>query len=488
MNGETIHCSVFETMETKDSNNRQVITVSQDFSTEENAFVPIDAPFDIDKHDLEVIDYFIKLQVESNSTRFVTTLIYNRRAIIGICGNKERRVCRLNIPPFCGDIPKSVLRLDALQILNLRYCESIPQWITEFKNLKKIVLPENTTDVPDFISELTGLKELDLSRSKIPSLPPSIGQLKHLEKLNLFLTRKLLTLPEEIGGLGNLVQIKLRDSSVSSLPSPIGRLQNLKELDLSMAIYFSGLPEEIGNLCDLVTLNLSHTPISSLPPSIGSLRSLKVLDLCGTWKFKNLPKEIGGLENLTHLTLTFSPIASLPSSIGRLKSLQDFDLCNTESLTSLPKELGGLDNLIHLKLNQSSISSIPASIGQLQKLEELNLLHTDRLLHIPEEIGDLANLKRISVFGSNIVNVARKELWCKMAIRRARLRRNLGRSAMDESFPTTRKIQLPILLERARDAFNGKWIEVAPEQYMEPLSAQDAIYQILIDSGIHLTN
>lgn len=470
-------------METAKRNERVVVTVRQDFSTEENAFVPIDEPFEIDWADLEVIDGFVQLQIENNNRRIISTLVHNRRAIIGKCERKSRRVFRLNIPPFCGDLPKSVLRLDALETLNLRFCENIPPWIGRFKHLKKLFLPESTAKIPDEIGELTGLIELDLCRSKIASLPPSIGRLGNLKKLNLSHTRKLLTLPEEIGNLGNLVQLQLGESSINTFPSSIGRLKNLKELNLSMANYLSGLPDEIGSLCNLVKLNLCNTPISSLPSSIASLTSLEELDLCGTWKLVRLPEEIGNLENLTRLALTFSPIASLPSSIGKLDKLQELVLSNTESLSSLPEELGGMINLFRLKLNQSSISSLPSSIGKLQNLDELDLCHTERLSHLPEEIGDLIKLRNMPIFGSNILRVAKQELWCKMSLRRARLRISLRPAIDTESLPMTLKIRLSIMLENAAGVFNGKWIEVWPGEFMEPFAAHDAIYQLLVDNG-----
>ena len=82
--------------------------------------------------------------------------------------------------------------------------------------------------------------------------------------------------------------------------------------------------------------------------------------------------------------------------------------------------------------------------------------------------------------------MAKQEFWCKMSLRRARLRVSLKPATDVESLPMTLKIGLPTMLENAAGALNGKWIEVGPGEYMEPFAAHDAIYQLLVDNGIHI--
>ena len=154
------------------------------------------------------------------------------------------------------------------------------------KKLKKL---------PIEIGNLVSLVDLDLSFSKVTSLPPSIGQMQALRFRGL--TRS------------------------SSLPPSIWQLQSLQELNL-FASSMRNIPDDIGNLNNLIKLNLSSSDIESLPPSIGRLQALQQLDLDGTMELTSLPEEIGDLHRLIKLDLRKSGVTSLPSSIEKLDGLR----------------------------------------------------------------------------------------------------------------------------------------------------------------------
>lgn len=81
-----------------------------------------------------------------------------------------------------------------------------------------------------------GVKEavssLDLSRRGLTTLPPAIGELRHLKELYLE-GNELRTLPPEIGRLANLQKLNLENNQLTSLPSQMSALRNLTELQLS---------------------------------------------------------------------------------------------------------------------------------------------------------------------------------------------------------------------------------------------------------------
>ena len=193
----------------------------------------------------------------------------------------------------------------------------------------KIAKIGRVNSFPDQIIELVNLKELYCEHScRIESLPPSLGQLKNLEKLTLKLER-IVGLPEE---LGNLV--------------------NLKELSLILCC-----------------------KIEVLPPSIGRLKKLEIIFLENMWMLRKLPEEIGGLLNLKKLTLGQDHVVeSLRGSIGKLKKLEKVDLTLKKSF-ELPEEFGELTNLRELTLKSESyrIEALPRPIGRLKNLEILNL-------------------------------------------------------------------------------------------------------------------
>jgi Leucine-rich repeat (LRR) protein len=129
------------------------------------------------------------------------------------------------------------------------------------------------------IGNLQHLQELDLYNNNLSSLPESFGNLQHLQGLDLSYNH-LSSLPESIGNLQNLQGLVLYNNNLSSLPESIGNLQNLQRLYLDNN-NLSSLPESFGNLQNLEVLVLDNNNLSSLPESIGNLQNLKVLGLSG---------------------------------------------------------------------------------------------------------------------------------------------------------------------------------------------------------------
>ena len=84
---------------------------------------------------------------------------------------------------------------------------------------KKKRNPSANLDVPRafLCNREEGQKTLDLSKSNISSLPPTLKELSHLTELYLY-SNRLATLPPEIGRLVNLVN--LTNLSISPLSSP----------------------------------------------------------------------------------------------------------------------------------------------------------------------------------------------------------------------------------------------------------------------------
>jgi len=173
--------------------------------------------------------------------------------------------------------------------------------------------------------------KLNIYRSGITSIPPSVGHLKNFRHLNLGKAEKLLNLPKEIGDLVSLNRLTMPCSDITSLPSSVGRLKNLKELDLSYTKKLLNLPKDIGDLISLNTLVLHGSDITSLPHSIERSKNLQTLNLSHTEQLLNLPEAIGDLISLEELNLRLSNIASFPPSIGHLKNLNCLKVGNSMS-------------------------------------------------------------------------------------------------------------------------------------------------------------
>lgn len=314
--------------------------------------------------------------------------------------DEERNIVRLNIVRQVGDDFDylSMALLPKLRHLEFRFMKYVPNIIGIFENL--------TT--------------LTLRYTDITCLPPSIGNLRNLEGLDLAFTGELTGLPEEIGDLTNLKRLDLDRSSIRSLPFSIGRLQNLEKLNLFRTMNLLTLPDEIRNLTSLKDLSWKTVEI---PESIAVNLNTFELD-CGTlgitnpmmleqfWNLKHfklniyevptLPDEIGDMFSLTSLVLWDAEMRSIPPTIGLLQNLEFLHIHLTRYLFSLPEEIGYLMCLKVLIINGYNIESLPYSIGYLKNLEELDLSHATSLSEIPDSIGNLTNLIKLKVMQSNV--------------------------------------------------------------------------------------
>ncbi len=110
-------------------------------------------------------------------------------------------------------------------------------------------------------------------------LPSTIGQLKHLQVLELSFNKLYGTIPSELGNLQNLKLLAFNGNGLNgTIPSSLGNLSNLTQLHLS-SNYLSGeLPETIANLEHLEVLNVFDNNLSGkIPSKLAYLRSLQEL-------------------------------------------------------------------------------------------------------------------------------------------------------------------------------------------------------------------
>ena len=157
-------------------------------------------------------------------------------------------------------------------------------------SLLSLLLPqyESLTEVPNgFFVNLTSLRVLDMSGTKIESVPGSMWHLTQLEYLALRNT-SIKDLTEDICKLGRLQFLHLSEcSKLESLPSTIGELKDLKHLDLEGCSRLTGIPREISHLSSLIKLNLWSSSTLKMEEGSSGVCSLKdlanlanLMDLC----------------------------------------------------------------------------------------------------------------------------------------------------------------------------------------------------------------
>ena len=203
------------------------------------------------------------------------------------------------------------------------------------------------------IGGLDILKELDVRRNQLSSLPSEIGSIKTLKYLYIH-RNQLTNLPIGIGNLDSLLEINLEKNQITSLPEDFVNLRSLEELDIDKNLLTS-LPDDIGNLTKLKYLFAEENQLTSLPSSFANL------------------------SNLVFVYMAGNEINSLPSNIGNLSSLRDFDLSYNQ-LRNFPSKIAGLISLEYLDLTQNQVSTLPnftnqSDISQIELYSDYNLIN-----------------------------------------------------------------------------------------------------------------
>ena len=167
------------------------------------------------------------------------------------------------------------------------------------------------------------------------SIPPEIGSLASLRRLNLAYNRLTGPIPPEIGSLGHLQWLDLDDNALTGpIPPEIGRLGSLKGLDLDNNALSGPIPPEIGSLVNLVDLDLTENNLTGpIPPALGNLTNLRNLSLSYNDLAGPVLAELGVLANLERLSLSRNALTGpLPQSLLNLTKVRHFDFRQNEDL------------------------------------------------------------------------------------------------------------------------------------------------------------
>ncbi|XP_040365138.1 disease resistance protein RPV1 isoform X3 [Rosa chinensis] len=303
------------------------------------------------------------------------------------------------------ELPCSIGLLEGLVSMSLRDCkhlECLPSSVGGLKSLKYLKLSgcSKLDKLPDELSHVACLENLDVSSSGIRELPSSIGMLEGLVSMSLTDCKNLVRLPSSVGGLKSLKDLNLSGcSKLDKLPDELGHVACLEKLDVSGS-GIGELPSSIGMLEGLVSMSLRDCKhLECLPSSVGGLKSLKDLNLSGCSKLDKLPDELGFVACLEKLDVSGSGIRELPSSIGMLERLTVLNLKDCKNLVRLPSSVGGLKSLKDLNLSGcSKLDKLPDELGHVACLEKLDVSGSS-IRELPSSIGLLKNLKEFCLAG-----------------------------------------------------------------------------------------
>ena len=183
--------------------------------------------------------------------------LQNYKNLYKLCYQLEQIELKLN--PHCSEFdcsfPNKAIHLKKSNQIDTKL--TIKKQIYESKSLFCIF--GKIQKVPNCISILNNLKNLDLSNNKIKDLPVGLFLLKQLKILYLN-GNQIQSLNDEIGQLENLIILNLADNKLVSLPISIGRLKKLQGLHLQNN-HLRKLPINLLELENLVICNYSNNLI-----------------------------------------------------------------------------------------------------------------------------------------------------------------------------------------------------------------------------------
>lgn len=159
--------------------------------------------------------------------------------------------------------------------------------------------------------------------------------------------------------LGALRVLNLSDTKITSLPSSLLYLHELRALFLGDCCSLENLPP-LDALYKLQVLDLSRTPLRKLPKGMGKLKNLSELNLSHTPRLENIEAGIiSGLSSLETLDMSFSAFSWDPN-------------CGVEQRATFD-ELLSLDRLSVLHIRLDTANCLASSSAWLKTLRRFNI-------------------------------------------------------------------------------------------------------------------
>nr|XP_027231371.1 leucine-rich repeat neuronal protein 1-like [Penaeus vannamei] len=257
-------------------------------------------------------------------------------------------------------------------------------------------------NIPDRVSRLTELRELELSGNSISSLGRGgmFQNMSRLEYLNMGKNAISTIFHDNLLGLKNLEQLVLASNKLTYIED--GAFADLTHLlietrnNLLGSLYAEWFQE----------LNFAYNKVHNIPASVFlHLQSLERLDLTGNRLSTVSPRAFAGLSNLQHLILKDNFLSRIPSAAF-------------QSLSSLVTLILDRNPLVKIKqLDFSNLSATKISLCQMPKLEiidsngfydlanvtTIEVTHNSKLAYVdPFAFVNVEGLKDLQLHNNNL--------------------------------------------------------------------------------------
>ena len=237
--------------------------------------------------------------------------------------------------------------------------------------------------------------------------------LRCLRVLSLSHYSNMIGLPESIGDFIHLRYVDLSCTKIESLPNSVCKLYNLQTLDLSGCEFLVMLPTNMRKLVNLRHLDISRTSIKKMPIQMGGLKHLRTLTKFIVDKDSGFQiGELGELSNLrgtiliSKLQNVINPMDVLKAKLKAKRHIEELKLeWDTNGIVSqsereVLEHLLPHTNLKRLFINSYSGTSFPSWVGD-RSFTNITVLHLKSCRCCPNlpSLGQLPSLQDLSIVG-----------------------------------------------------------------------------------------
>jgi len=283
----------------------------------------------------------------------------------------------------------------------------VPDILKECAHLEELNLSHTKiTSIPEYIYALPNLRVLSCCCKELPKVPSGLAKAQKLEKLHIRINENW-SFPEAISTFGELKFLKLDIYSSTAIIKDLKKLTKLEEL-------FMSLKYESGAALTLPDSFIKH-PVLKKVSIIDVYKNYKILD------FEKTAHILSSCSELQSLTLSglaikksdnFSKLTSLKilelrhlkidgkiiDSIKDLKKLEKLDILGSEfNLTELPDIFGNYSDLRSFSFAGNFVRKLPPSLFTLNNLTTLEIGSTG-ISVIDDKVGNLKNLTSLQIY------------------------------------------------------------------------------------------
>ncbi|KAK3131039.1 hypothetical protein QOZ80_6BG0501230 [Eleusine coracana subsp. coracana] len=237
---------------------------------------------------------------------------------------------------------------------------------------------------------------LDVSERRLTgTLSPAIGNLTHLEVLNLTRNGVSGRVPASLGRLRRLSYLSLCDNAFSgAIPDALRNCTGLSIAFLNNNEFTGGVPDWLGGAWpNLTVLRLGTNQLSGrIPASIANLTQLYRLELDQNLLEGTVPADLERLTSLLFFSVYQNRLSGeVPPFLFNMSSLVGLALADNAFEGTLPSDAGaGWPNLQYLIIGGNRLTGpIPASLAQASNLTVLSLANNSFTGRVPPAIGRL---------------------------------------------------------------------------------------------------